>query len=333
MGSSLTEKVSVGHKHVLGNILVGAFRKAGIFVILIVCLCIFGALSPALVSPSHLLSLTCIAASLGIVAMGQTIVMLAGSFDLSVGATMTLINVIGAGLFGGSEHNLIPILVLLLGVGAVVGFINGIGITKLKIPAFMMTLGMWLVLRGVVLVYTKGGPKGFWPPSMQFLGKGWIYGTIPAATVLWVVLSVAGIYMFRKTAWGRYIYATGGNPKTVFLSGIRVHSVLILAFTLCGLLAAIAGIVLSGYVGWGSFQVGGEQYLLNSLAAAVLGGTTFSGGVGGLSGTLGGAYLLTVIDSVLTMVGVGYAGRLIFTGSVLIVFTAFYEKMSEKWMS
>lgn len=303
-------------------------KGAGIYLLLVVSLIIFAGFAPAMVSPKHLLELTVHAASLGIVAMGQTFVMLAGMFDLSVGAVITLINVIGAGTLGEAGHNIIPVLILLLGLGALVGFINGIGITKLKIPPFMMTLGMWLALRGVVLVYTKGGPKGHWPPSIQFLGKGWILGVFPASTLLWLALTAAGIYFLRRTAWGRYIYAVGGNPRTTFLSGVRVNYIIILSFTICGFMSALAGIVLSGYVGWGSFQVGGEGYLLNSIAAAVLGGTTFGGGVGGLGGTFGGAYLLTLIDSGLTMVGVGYPGRLIFTGSVIIVFTGLYEKMA-----
>jgi len=317
-------------RHQKKEIFKRALNRGGIFLILLVCLLVFGILSPPLVSPRHLLSLSGQAASLGIVAMGQTIVMLTGCFDLSVGANMTLINVVGAGMLGGGEENLIPVLIFLLGLGALIGFVNGIGITKFKIPPFMMTLGMWLILRGIVLVYTKGGPKGFWPPSIKFLGRGWIGGFIPAATVLWLVLTVMGVYLLRKTVWGNYIYATGGNPKASFLSGIKVHNVLILAFTLCGVLAAAGSIVLSGYIGWGSFQVGGERYLLNSIAASVLGGTTFSGGIGGLSGTFGGAYLLTIIDSVLTMLGVGYAGRLIFTGSIIVVVTGFYEKMTRK---
>ena len=304
------------------------FRKGGIYLLLVICLIIFGILSPELISPSHLIELTVVAASLGIVAMGQTIVMLGGSFDLSVGATMTLINVVGAGLLGGQDQNLFLILIFLLLLGALIGFINGIGITKLKIPAFMMTLGMWLVLWGTVLLITGGGPKGFWPPAIQFLGKGWIGGVFPASTLLWLILTVVGIYVLRKTTWGNYIYAVGGNPKTAFLSGIKVQNVTILAFTLSGILSAVAGIVLSGYVGWGSFQVGGERYLLDSLAASVLGGTTFSGGIGGLSGTFGGAYLLVLINSVLTMLGIGYAGRLLFTGSVIVVFTGLYEYIS-----
>ena len=304
-------------------------RGGGIFLILFVSLFVFAIFAPAMIAPRHLFELTVQASSLGIVAMGQTIVMLAGMFDLSVGAIMTLINVIGAGTLSDTGPSVIPILIMLLGLGALVGFINGIGITKLKIPPFMMTLGMWLVLRGLVLVYTKGGPKGHWPPSIQFLGKGWICDIFPASTVLWMALTVLGIYFLHRTTWGRYIYATGGNPRTTFLSGIKSNNIIVLSFTLSGFLSAVAGIVLSGYVGWGSFQVGGEEYLLNSIAAAVLGGTTFSGGVGGLAGTFGGAYLLTLIDSGLTMVGVGYAGRLIFTGSVIIVFNGLYEKLVE----
>jgi ribose transport system permease protein len=303
-------------------------KGAGIYLLLVFSLIVFALFAPAMIAPKHLLELTVHATSLGIVAMGQTIVMLAGMFDLSVGAIMTLINVIGAGTFSEVENSITPIVLMLLGLGALVGFVNGIGITKLKIPPFMMTLGMWLALRGVVLVYTKGGPKGHWPAPIQYLAKGWIWGVFPISTLLWLVLTAAGIYLLHRTAWGRYIYATGGNPRTSFLSGIKANNVIILSFTLCGFLSALAGIMLSGYVGLGSFQVGGEEYLLNSIAAAVLGGTTFSGGVGGLSGTLGGAYLLTLIDSGLTMIGVGYPGRLIFTGAVIIVFTGLYEKLT-----
>lgn len=329
MKPSIIKGRSAEDKQIRQYIFRKILSKGGIFLILIICLCVFGILSPAMLSPSHLLSLTCYAAPLGIVAMGQTIVMLIGCFDLSVGANMTLINVIGAGMLEGSEQHLISILIFLLGLGALIGFINAIGVTKLKIPPFIMTLGMWLVLKGAALLYTKGGPKGFWPPSIQFLGKGWIGGVIPAATVLWLVLTIVGIYLLRKTTWGNYIYATGGNPKTSFLSGIKVHSVVILAFILCGLFATIASIVLSGFMKWGDFRIGGEQYLLNSFAASILGGTTFAGGMGGLSGTLAGAYLLTITDSVFTMLGVGYAGRLIFSGSIIVIVTGFYAKITK----
>jgi len=313
------------------NYVRGLFQKGvGIYLLLGVCIAVFGVAAPAMVSPRHLLELTVHAAALGIVAMGQTMVMLIGMFDMSVGAVMTLINVLGAGLLAEGQYNLVLVLVLLVFLGALIGFINGLGITRLKIPPFMMTLGTWLVLRGLVLVYTKGGPKGHWPPSIQFLGKGWLGGIFPLSTLFWLALTAAGIYFLRRTLWGRYIYAVGGNPKTSFLSGVRINKMVTLTYTLCGVLSAVAGIVLSGYVGWGSFQVGGEEYLLNSIAAAVLGGTTFSGGVGGLSGTIGGAYLLTLIDSGLTMLGVGYAGRLIFTGSVIVVFTGLYERLAAK---
>lgn len=301
-----------------------------IYLLLGVCILIFGIIAPAMVSRKHLLELAVIASSLGIVAIGQTLVMLTGMFDLSVGAMMTLTNVLGSGMIGETGDNLVIVLVFLISLGALIGYINGYGITRFKIPPFMMTLAVLLVLRGVVLVYTKGAPKGTWPSSIQFIGKGWLAGVFPVSTLIWLLLTVAGIYWLKKTMWGRYIYATGGNPQTAFLSGIRTSSVIILVYILSGVLSAIGGIILSGYVGWGSFQVGGEDYLLKSLAAAVLGGTTFSGGSGGLGGTLAGAYLLTLIDSGLTMAGVGYAGRLIFTGSVIIVFTGLYEKLSTK---
>ena len=305
-------------------------KGALIYVLLIFCILTFGIGAPAMIGPKHLLELAVIASSLGIVAAGQTLVMLTGMFDLSVGAVMTLVNVLGSGMLGGGQYNLGLVVVLLISLGALIGFINGYGITRLKIPPFMMTLAVWLVLRGIVLVYTKGAPKGTWPASIQFIGKGWLFGVFPVSILIWLCLTIAGIFWLKKTIWGRYIYATGGNPKTAFLSGIRTSSVIILVYIMSGIFSAIGGIVLSGYVGWGSFQVGGEDYLLKSIAAAVLGGTTFSGGVGGLSGTFGGAYLLTLIDSGLTMAGVGYAGRLIFTGSVIVIFTGLYEKLTSK---
>ena len=305
-------------------------RGWGIYILLALTIALFGLIAPAMVGPHHLLELSVHAAALGIVAMGQTLVMLLGMFDLSVGAIMTLVNVIGAGVMGEGQASPLLVLPLLLCLGAFIGWINGLGITRLKLPPFMMTLAMWLILRGAVLVYTKGGPKGVWPPSVQYFAKGWLGGIFPVSTLFWIILTVAGILLLRHTVWGRYLYAVGGNPKASFLSGLKTNRVVVLTFTFCGMMAALAGIILSGFVGWGSFQVGGEEYLLNSVAASVLGGTTFSGGIGGLSGTLGGAYLLTLIDSGLTMAGVGYAGRLVFTGAVIVVFTGLYERLAIK---
>ena len=303
-------------------------NKNLIFILTVFCIIIFGIISPSLISLRHLLSISVIAVSLGLVAMGQTIVMITGHFDLSVGAVMTLTNVFGAGIFVNTDLPLFVVILLLLCFGLVIGFINGYGVTKFKIPPFMMTLGMWLVLRGVVLVYTGGSPKGHWPDTIQFFSKYRIGGVIPISTIFWVLLTVLGIYLLKKTTFGRQLFAVGGNPKAAFLSGVKVNRTIIWSFVLCSLLATIAGILLSGYVGWGSFQVGGDTYLMNSIAAAVLGGTTFSGGIGGLGGTFFGAYILTLIDSFLTMVGVGYAGRLVFMGAVIVVFTGFYEKIS-----
>jgi ribose transport system permease protein len=305
-------------------------NKSIVFILLFLCILVFGIISPSIIAPRHLLNISVIAASLGVVAMGQTIVMLTGCFDLSVGAVMTLVNVLGAGIFAGKDLPSFLVIPFLIIIGLVIGFINGYGVSKLKIPPFMMTLGMWLVIRGLVLVYTGGGPRGYWPKAVQFFAKGRIGGVIPIATLFWLAITVLGIYLLKKTKFGRYFYAIGGNSKAAFLSGVKVHKTLISAFVICSLLSTIAGILLSGYVGWGSFQVGGELYLMHSIAAAVLGGTTFTGGIGGLAGTFCGAYLLTLIDSLLTMVGIGHPGRLVFTGAVLIAFTGFYEKIS-KW--
>lgn len=312
------------------TIIVSLIKRNIIFILLILCIIIFGIISPTIISPRHLLNISVIAASLGFVAIGQTIVMLNGYFDLSVGALMTLINVLGAGIFAEKVLPSFIVIPLLLSIGCAIGFINGYGVTKFKIPPFMMTLGMWLLIKGVVLVYTGGGPKGNWPDSIQFFAKGRIGGIIPVATLFWVGITFLGIYLLKRTKFGRHIYAVGGNPKAAFLSGVKVKKTLILSFVTCSLFATIGGILLSGYIGWASFQVGGERYLMDSIAAAVLGGTTFSGGIGGLGGTFFGAYLLTLIGSLLTMVGVGNAGRLVFTGIIIVTFTGFYENISKR---
>ncbi len=268
---------------------------------------------------THLLNVTRQASGLVIVTIGQTFVIMTGGLDLSNGMVITLVDVVAATILDGKDDLLIPVIFLCLGIGTLVGLINGLLITKLKVPPLVGTLGMFTILRGIAYVYTGGSPKGYISPSLIFVGSGFV-GAIPTAVLFGVGFVILGMIVLRKMPFGRYLYAVGGNPKAARLSGVRVDRVVILAYVSSGLLSAVAGLVLAGYIGVGSLSLG-DDYNLNSIAAAVVGGTAFSGGVGTIIGSTGGALFLAMIVSLLRFLGLPYSSQLVVQGVILAVAT------------
>jgi ribose/xylose/arabinose/galactoside ABC-type transport system permease subunit len=280
-------------------------------------LIVAGIVSSGFVDAAHLLNVVRQSSGLGIVGIGQTVVIITGGIDLSNGSAITLIDVIAATILNGSDELLIPVILLCLGLGMFIGLVNGLIVTKLKVPPLITTLGMAIILRGISYVYTGGAPKGSVPPSLKFVGSGFV-GPIPTQVIFWVVIAVLAYLVLRRTPFGRYIYAVGGNTEASRLSGVRTDRIIILAYVVSGLSAAIAGLVLAGYIGTGSLSLG-DGYDLNSVAAAVIGGTAFSGGVGSIIGTAGGALFLSMTFSLLRFLGLPYSNQLMVQGAILIV--------------
>lgn len=278
---------------------------------------------------THLLNVSRQASALGILAIGQTFVLITGGIDLSNGMVITVTNVLAATLLAGSDDRLIPVILLCLGIGATVGAANGLIITRLKVPPLVVTLGMYSILRGAAYVYTGGAPKGHISPTLRFVGSGFVGGVVPTAVLFWIAFTILGVILLNKTSFGRYLFAVGSNPRAARLSGVRTELVTILAYVLASVLAVVAGLIISGYVGTGSMGIGDGRNL-DSIAAAVVGGTALTGGVGTVFGTAGGALFLALLFSFLRFVGLPYSNQLMVQGLILALAAYAYVRANRQ---
>jgi ribose transport system permease protein len=303
-------------------------RNSGIYLALGALLIVSAIVQPASVTPTHLLDVTRQASALGIVGIGQTLVILTGGLDLSVGSTITLIDVMAPQMIMNKDERILGTVLLCLAVGLLIGLINGLLVTKLRINPFVATLGMNSVVLGAALVYSRGAPLGSLPPSFRFYGTGFI-GPIPASTVVWAVLVVISVIALRRTVLGRYIYATGANRVGARLSGVRTDRVILGCYMASGFFAAVAGLVLAAYIGVGTLTLG-QDYMLNSIAVVVVGGTRFEGGKGSITGTAMGALFLMVLFSLAGMINISHPGELAMKGIIIIGAVAMYARSGSK---
>ncbi|MSS84125.1 ABC transporter permease [Actinomycetaceae bacterium WB03_NA08] len=284
-------------------------------------------ISPGFGSYPQVVSMLRVACFLGFIAIGQTIVILSGGdgIDLSVGKVATFAAIIASKLMEGSNAGLVAGIVIPLLVGAAIGVVNGLGILYLRIPPFVMTLGMMGVVHGLILAYTGGVAGGRSAPALTALVNGkWILG-IPGVLFLWIIAIVAVTYFLRRTSAGWNLYAVGANREAARLSGVPVTRTVLLAYCASGIFAALGGIMLLGYTETVFLNLA-DDYTLRSVAAVVIGGTLVAGGVGGYLGSAIGAVLLTVLGSFLTTVNMPESGRIIVNGLVLIVLLAAYGR-------
>jgi ribose transport system permease protein len=303
---------------------------------ILVLLVFAGVLSPGFVQPGNLSQQLVLASFLGVIAAGQTIVILTGGIDLSVSWTLNfaavlLTRITDTGFTFPSAGLVLYGCILALLFGVVVGFVNGLGIAYLRIPPLVMTLGMNVFLQGAVLVYTNGTPQGAAPPLVQFLAVGRLFGVLPVAVIVWAVVSALVIVLLRRTVLGRQIYAVGNNPVAAYLSGVHPRRVLVAVYMISGLCAAFAGILLTGFSSQ-SYLGMGEAYVLASVAAVVIGGTSILGGSGGYAGTIAGAIIVVLLQSTLAIAQVPEAGRNILYGLIILVMLFIYgrgKKVSE----
>ena len=263
--------------------------------------------------------------ALGIVSAGQTVVILLGSLDLSVAQLISLSSLIGSTTMDGSSANVVPAVGLVLAVGAGVGLANGLIITKLRVNAFIATLGMALILKGLI-DNQWDGPAGRVPDSFESLGYT-RFGVIPVSVFLLIAVVLAIYLMLRYTRFGYRIYAVGGDEDVSKLSGLRTHRTIIAAHVVCSLTAAITGLFLASRLGSGTPTVGPDGgYDLESIAAVVLGGTALMGGRGGVLGTLGGVFILAVLDNTFNQLEVNSFLKDVVRGVIIIAAVAVYAR-------
>lgn len=259
-----------------------------------------------------------IASFLGVIAMGATIVILLGHIDLSVpwilgGAALISTTLVGTGS-PTLMHLAIP---AALSFGIVIGILNAIGVAVLRIPSMVWTLAMNSMLLGLSVLYTGGfNPKGEASPLMSALATGRFMG-LPTAFVLWMVVALVLALVLHRTGFGRFLSAIGYNEKATYLSGVSTMSVLFAAFAIAGLCSALGGVLLAGYANQ-AYQSMGDPYLLPTIAAVVIGGTSILGGRGGLLGTIGGVFFITLLNSVLSVMQISEAWRNITFGFIIL---------------
>jgi ribose transport system permease protein len=286
-----------------------------------------GILRPGFANVDQAINIVRLAAFLGIIAAGQTLVIISGGegIDLSVGAVVTLGAIIVFRIVDGENSMVIPALGATLAVGAAIGLVNGLGITAIGIPPLVMTLGMAGVVQGIILVVTQGELIGGPAPIMSTLISKPLVFEVPGVAIIWILVGLIMWTVLERTAYGKQLFGVGVNRVTSRLSGVRVPLVVVATYTLSGMLAALGGFMVLGFTG-SVFLNLGDRYLFPSIAAVVVGGTVLAGGAGSYWGTMSGALVLTLITSLLTALQLPEAFRLMVLGVILLVLLSVYGR-------
>jgi ribose/xylose/arabinose/galactoside ABC-type transport system permease subunit len=272
---------------------------------------------PKFYEPGNLTTVAIQAAVLGIVAVGQMLVLLVAGLDLSVNAVLGLGAVIViSNQQGFSMLTLLEALAIAVGVGLA----NGLLVAWRKVPPFIATFGMLIFVGGARLAYTHGQASGNVPAWLRVVGIGQL-GPLPNALLTWILILLVAGGLLLFTRYGRYVYAVGANYEAARYAGVPTREVVVACYVACSVLALIAGLVLSGYIGYVDQRLG-TDFNVNSIAAAIVGGTTFSGGRGNVLGTAAGAILLSILLDLVVVAGIPINWQLAMQGAVLVAATA-----------
>lgn len=285
------------------------------------------ALSPGFAQGQQIVRLLTVAAILGIVAAGQNLVILGGreGIDLSVGAMISLGAVLAGNMMNGQNSGIPLAILVAAGIPMLLGLVNGIGVTLVRIPPLVMTLGMTAVLQGGLVVYSQGVPSGAAAPMLaSFVNSPFLFG-IPGILFVWVLIAVIMQFILRRTAFGFSVYAIGSNERAATLVGLPVALIRTLLYGLSGLFAGLTGVCVIGYTGTSFISVG-DQYVLPSVIAVVIGGTSLAGGAGGYLGTMAGAVALIILQSVLITLNLDVWARQIIFGGTLLALMLLYGR-------
>ncbi len=285
--------------------------------------------SPGYLSTGRIGTILQFTAPLAFLAAGQTLVMLTAGIDLSVAATATAAAYIMAGQASRGTGTAVAIAIV---VGLVVGFINGVGVGVFRVNPLIMTLGMASIVSGYLTVSAQSFVTGvpLVPDFVRELAVGNLIGdAIPKSLLLWAPVAALILLGLRYSGYGRMLYAVGDNPLACRLAGVRIWQVLLIVYVLCSVLAAIGGVLYVGVINAADLQLV-SPYLLPSVAAVVIGGTSIFGGIGGYSGTILGAIILVVLDSLLTLLDATQAFKQILYGTIILLLAWLYATSTKR---
>ncbi|HSK67741.1 MAG TPA: ABC transporter permease [Candidatus Limnocylindria bacterium] len=262
---------------------------------------------------------------LSFAAAGQTMVVISGGVDLSVGSVMSMAAVITTTIMQGRTGLFLPVLFAALAMGATIGLVNGLCVIKVGLPPIVLTLAVSYVVTRLQYLFTGGMPTGLVSELFKRTVQYRVFGIIPAATMYAVVIWALAFFLIHHSRFGKQLYLTGNNEQAARLNGVNTHRVRVLTYVLSGMFSAIAGVLGAGYMGMSQCQLF-DNYAYNSLVAVVVGGTLFVGGVGSYMGSITGALVMIVLSNGLTVLDISSPIRNIVLGSVMVVILTFYNR-------
>ncbi len=268
--------------------------------------------------PGNVLNILNQVSTNAIIAFGMTLAIVITGIDLSVGSVVGLAGVVLCMLMVNAGLGLVPAILIVLVIGLAIGLVNGYVVAWFRIPAFVATLGSMIVIRGIALLLVDGTPIFNPDDAFLFIGNGMLFGLVPMPVAIMVVVAIPFFYMTKKSIWGRRIYALGGNEEAAALAGVNVFRTKLLVFALCGLGAAVSGMVHASRLGSGQ-PIAGEGYELDAITACVIGGTNMNGGYGTIVGTLLGAILIGLINNGMNLLDISPYWQLVMKGAIILV--------------
>ncbi len=282
--------------------------------------------SSSFLSPQYLLQQLKVASFLGVIATGAMIVILLGQIDLSVPWVVATGGMMATAATAWGPLGEILAIPVGIGCGVALGLVSGAGVAFLRIPSMVVTLAMNAVAQGLMIVHTGGfSPQDSSSPAMRVIATGDTVFGIPNAVLVWAAVGVAAVFLLTRTTFGRTVYAIGNRERAAYLSGARTRMVVTAAFALSGGLSALGGVLLAGYASKAA-QAMGDPYLLPAIAAVVLGGTSILGGRGSYLGTVAGVILITLLQSILSVMQMPEFGRHVTYGVVIIAMLLIYGR-------
>jgi len=293
------------------------WEASGILIALVVLVALLALATPNFFTAYNLSVVARQASFVGLVALGQTLVLLIGGIDLSVGAAAGLSAIVGALMLTQTGVNPYLVLPLTAAFGLGLGFLNGIFVAMLRLNPFIVTLASWEIFAGLTLVITQGYPIRPLGEEFRIFGQGTVWG-VPVPVLIFLAAGAILAYVLRQTKFGRDIYAVGGNREAAALVGIRVWRVEFIVFGLAGMLAALAGILYASRMDSGQPSVG-EGWLMGAITAAIIGGTSLRGGQGTIVGTILGALLMAVLANGIVLLNVSGFWERVIVGIVVLV--------------
>ena len=299
-------------------------QEYGIFIAFLILVVVLAASNQFFLTPGNISNILLQTSINGVLAIGMTFVILTRGIDLSVGSVVALAGMISASFVTASASATVPggpypmIVALVVGilVGIASGSIGGVIVSRVAVPAFVATLGMLSAARGLTLIYGGGRPVPSLTPAFRWIGTGNLFG-IPLPVVILLIVFGVSWFVLTRTRFGRYIYAVGGNPHAAKTSGINVVRIRFLVYVISGALSGLAGMLLSARTG-SALPQAGIAYELDAIAAVVIGGTSLSGGIGRVTGTLIGALIIGVMNNGLDLLGIESYYQQILKGALIV---------------